>query len=82
MQTPAEVVDAYFLDNRCMLVEIAATLDRFDRAVQRAGAPPDPLDPRLEKIYESLRMLSEPTATPDRAERILALFSDPVDPQP
>jgi hypothetical protein len=79
MQTADQVLDTYFLENRCMLVEIAAMLDRMDRAVLRAGGPPGPLDPRLEKIHESLRILADRTGPPDRAERILRLFSDPVD---
>ena len=33
MLTPSKVLDLYFLEARCMLIEVAATLDRFDRAV-------------------------------------------------
>ena len=33
MLKPSQVLDNYYLDTRCMLIEIAATLDRYDRAV-------------------------------------------------
>jgi len=79
MQTPEQVLDAYFLENRCMLIEIAATLDRYDRAVSRHGTSGGGDDVRLDKVYESLRILADAEGRPDRAERILNLFSDPID---
>ena len=36
MLTADKVLDHYYLDTRCMLIEIAALLDRYDRAVDRA----------------------------------------------
>lgn len=78
MLTAEKVLDRYFLDVRCMLLEIAAALDRFDRAGE--GREGDgSADPRLEKLYESLSVLADRKAAPDRAERLLRLFSDPVD---
>jgi len=79
MLTAKQVLDEYFLDTRCMLVEIAATLDRHDAACKREGAPAGDADPRLEKIYQSLSVLSDKTAGPNRAEQLLNLFSDPAD---
>jgi hypothetical protein len=76
MLTAKQVIDQYFLDTRCQLLEIAATLDRHDAA---AGADGRTLDPRWEKIHRSLEILADRSATPDRAERLLRLFSDPVD---
>jgi hypothetical protein len=73
-----EVLDVYFLETRCMLLEIGATLDRLDRA---AGADPHAAvsaDSRVERIYESLALLAQRETTPDRAERLLNLFSDPA----
>jgi len=35
MLTSDQVLSAYFLDTRCKLIEIAAMLDRFDRANAR-----------------------------------------------
>ena len=74
MLTSEQVLDAYFLDNRCMLLEIAATLDRYDRAGGRSAD-----DPRLENLYKALSILVDRGATPDRTERLQVLFSDPVD---
>jgi hypothetical protein len=74
MLTPEKVLDNYYLDTRCMLVEIAATLDRYDRASkQQAGTG---VDDRLDQIYQSLTLLADREATADRSERLLNLFSD------
>lgn len=76
MLTTEKVLDTYFLDTRCMLLEIGATLDRLDHAAE-AGSDETPVgDPRLQKIYQSLALLAEKETGPDRAERLLNLFSD------
>ncbi len=67
-----QVLDRYFLDTRCMLIEIAAMLDRHDRA----GPQDSPDDDRLDRIYQSLALLAERKTTADRSERLLNLFSD------
>jgi len=79
MLTAEQVLEEYFLENRCMLLEIAAALDRYDAARRREpeSAPAD--DPRLEKIYRSLAILADRSAASNRAEQLLDLFSDPVD---
>lgn len=78
MLTAEKVLDHYFLDARCMLIEIAALLDRFDRAVEaQAGDLPADID-RLDRIYQALTLLAERETTADRSERLLNLFSDPV----
>jgi hypothetical protein len=79
MLTAEQVLDKYFLDVRCMLLEIAATLDRFDRAGEGPESGDGSADPRLEKLYQSLAIVADRKAAPDRAERLLRLFSDPVD---
>ena len=79
MLTATQVLDEYFLDTRCMLLEIAATLDRRDAARARAPGESEAGDPRLEKIYRSLAILVDENAGPNRAEQLLSLFSDPVD---
>jgi len=76
MLSTAEVLDTYFLDTRCMLLEIAATLDRLDHAAEAGSGETVAGDPRLRKIYDSLALLAEKETTPDRAERLLNLFSD------
>ena len=81
MPMPAtELLNREFLGLRARLIEIAATLDRIDRA---EGAPGD--DGRLETIRESLKILAGDGSGPDgarhggasRAERIQMLFSLP-----
>ena len=81
MLTAKELLDRYFLDVRCMLLETASTLDRFDAARQRddSTSADARAEEQLGKIYESLDILADRAATPDRAERILNLFSDPVE---
>jgi len=76
MLTAGEVVDTYFLEVRCALLELAATLDRYDRAAE-GGSDEAPIgDSRLNQIYQSLAILAEKETSPDRAERLLNLFSD------
>lgn len=76
MLSTDEVLETYFLDTRCMLLEIGATLDRLDRAAEAGSDETSAGDPRLQKIYQSLELLAEKETTPDRAERLLNLFSD------
>ena len=78
MLSAERVLDEYFLDTRCMLLEIAATLDRYDASVELDGAGDD-TDARLTSIRQALDMLSGREAQTDRAEKLLRLFSDPVD---
>jgi hypothetical protein len=73
MLSAQRVLDEYFLDARCMLLEIAATLDRYD------GAGGGGTDPRLESLRQAIEILSGREAQTDRAEKLLRLFSDPVD---
>ena len=72
---PKAVLDAYGLEVRCKLLEIAAILDRHDRGKATHGNATDG-DARLEQFRKSLAVLSEEGATPDRAERIALIFSD------
>lgn len=65
-----EVLDAYFLETRAKLLEIAANLDRFDRAEGAEGVRDDP---RVKFIGEALEILQ--SAGPGRAERIQRLYS-------
>jgi hypothetical protein len=76
MLTSGEVLDHYFLDTRCMLLEIAATLDRYDAAAAREADGPTGADDRMEQLCQALQLLAARDATADRAERLLNLFSD------
>jgi len=66
----SDVFDREFLGVRARLIDIAATLDRIDRA---GGLPDD--NPRLDQIRRSARLLA--TDAPDRAAQIQMLFSLP-----
>jgi len=79
MLTAEQVLDEYFLEVRCMLLEIAATLDRYEVSAEQSGTTAGEVDPRLEKIHQSLAILADSSGTSDRAERLLTLFSDPID---
>ena len=66
----AEVLDAYFLETRAKLLEIAATLDRVDRAGDSAATS---ADPRLRFVQDALKILQGDAK--NRAELIQRLYS-------
>ncbi len=66
-----ELVDEYFIENRTRLLEIAAYLDRLDRA----GAAEES-EFRMRAFHEGLAVLCD--RTPGRTERIQMIFSDPT----
>jgi hypothetical protein len=70
-----DVLDHDFLETRCKILEIAATLDRIDRAPTRHGEHPDA---RLGQLRQALEALVEPG--PGRAETIQRIFSLEFDP--
>jgi len=69
--TPREVVDEYFIENRTRLLEIAAFLDRVDRA----GPPAAASDFRMQAFADALGAIAE---GPGRLERVQLLLSDPT----
>ena len=73
MSTPLaarDVLNREFLNIRARLIDVAAALDRIDRAEGSAAE-----DPRLAKIRQGLELLSGQTT--DRAEGLQLLFSLP-----
>lgn len=64
-----QVLDLYFMEARCKLIELAAFLDRVDRA-------PGEADFRLAAFREAMKELDSGEAS--RAERTLLAFSDPT----
>ena len=64
-----EVIDAYFMENRAKLLDIAAFLDR----VERAGGGQDF---RMAAFEDALEILKGKGS--DRAKKLLMLFSDPT----
>lgn len=71
----ARVLDSEFLDLRARILDVAAALDRLDRAPEPHNHPPDP---RLAQIRRALEALLVPE--PSRAETIQRLFSLEYDP--
>lgn len=69
-----EVLDLYFLPARHQLIELAAFLDRVEKA--GAGDSPGNDDYRLAAFTTALRELD--AGGGDRAERVLRAFSDPT----
>jgi hypothetical protein len=67
--SPRELVDEYFIENRTKLLEIAAFLDRIDRADPSYAAG----DFRMKAFAESLAALDGR----NRMDRIQQLLSDP-----
>ena len=70
--TPAQLVDEYFIENRNRLIELAAFLDRIDRADPRLADA----DFRLRVFRDALRILA--SDAPDRLHQIQLLLSDPT----
>ena len=69
--TPTQLVDEYFIENRNRLVEIAAFLDRLDRADPGVASS----DFRMRAFNDALALLS--TGTRERVREIQMLLSDP-----
>ncbi len=69
------IVDLYFLDARAKLIEIAAFLDRVERAaaVHGESAP----DFRMESLKKGLALVAGKTK--DKAKAVQMIFSDPTE---
>lgn len=67
--TRQQVLDLYFMDARARLIDIAAFLDRVDRASGEA-------DFRLSAYRQALQELN--AGEPERAKRVLLSLSDPT----
>jgi hypothetical protein len=70
-----KALDAYFLEARARLLDLAAILDRIGRGAGAAGVAEDP---RLTTIREALEVLGDQSG--GRAERVQKLFSLGYDP--
>jgi hypothetical protein len=71
----AKALEAYFLEARCKLLDLAAILDRIGRGEGRAVAEEDP---RVARIRQALEVLRDPSG--GRAERVQQIFSIAYDP--
>jgi hypothetical protein len=66
---PTNLVDLSFMDSRFKLIELAAFLDR----VQKAGQDGDY---RVQQLKQAIQCLANDQ--PDRAKQVLLTFSDPT----
>jgi len=71
----AQVFNRDFLETRGKVLDLAAALDRLDRAPGKGGEHPDR---RLAQLRQAIEALQEPG--PGRAETVQLLFSDEYDP--
>lgn len=70
--TGRQLVDEYFIENRKKLLDIAAFLDRLDRAIDQSAWE----DFRVRAFREALQVLN--SEEPGRTKRIQMLLSDPT----
>ena len=73
MQTADEILDGQYLAVRAKLLEVAATLDRIDRAADSDAPLSNDCEPRRQQLDDAIRILL--SEGPDRAERLQLLFS-------
>ncbi len=66
----SKVVELYFMEHRAKLIDVAAFLDRLDRAGDDTGGD----DFRIAAFRRALAILAD--GRPDRARRVLELLSD------
>ncbi len=69
-QTRDQVLSMYFLEHRAKLLDVAAFLDRLDRAKPASDA----VDFRHAALHDAARILTDGKS--NRAARILSLLSD------
>ncbi len=69
--TQRELIDGYFMEHRVQVLELAAFLDRLDRAAE----PDARNDFRLSATRKALAILSDGHG--DRVRRAQMVFSDP-----
>ncbi|MEE2973529.1 MAG: hypothetical protein VX672_10410 [Planctomycetota bacterium] len=72
-----EVVDRYFLEHRAKILDLAAFLDRVDRARNEGGVEGEDAgeDFRMRSFRAAIALLLD--GEPERTRRILDLLSDP-----
>jgi hypothetical protein len=74
-QTADAVLDRHFLELRCEILNLAAALDRMERA---EGYSQIADDPRIAQLSRGIAILS--SGGTDHAQRVQMLFSDDYEP--
>lgn len=70
--SPVELVDEYFIESRNRIIEVAAFLDRLDRADSAIARS----DYRVRALADAIAVLSSTSST--RVQDIQLLLSDPT----
>lgn len=65
------IVESYFLEHRAKLIDLAAFLDRLDRAHDGDASS---TDFRVDALRQAIKLLDDGEG--ERAKRVLELFSD------
>lgn len=71
--TQRELIDEYFMEERVKVIDLAAFLDRLDRARELDAED----DFRLRSIRDALGVLAGDQGPPTRVQRVQMIFSDP-----
>jgi hypothetical protein len=71
-----EILDREFLEIRAKILEVAAALDRIERAEGDVSG-----DPRMALIADAINVIASEHSNPIRAEKIQLLFSRAYDEQ-
>lgn len=69
-----QILDREFLEIRAKILEVAAALDRLDRAEGDVSN-----DPRMKLIADGIKLIAAAQSDPVRAEKIQLLFSREYD---
>lgn len=77
-RTATAVLEESFLEVRAKLLEVAASLDRIDRAATEVAPLDEDAKRRRELLEEAMRRLLD--TTPDRAATLQLLFSRDYEP--
>lgn len=70
-QTARQILDRHYLEIRSKILDLAASLDRVDRAPDTDAVQDDP---RMAKLRSGIEILLEPAT--NRAAAVQMLFSD------
>jgi hypothetical protein len=71
--TQRELIDEYFMEERVKVIDLAAFLDRLDRARELDAED----DFRLRSIRDALAVLADRQSPSTRVQRVQMIFSDP-----
>jgi hypothetical protein len=76
MLSPDQVVEAYFLEARHQLLEVAALLDRHDAAVAREGRGAGPAAAaKLAVLRQAIAALGDDRPVQERTVALLEIFA-------